>query len=123
VNEPTGGTLENRRIAAQWQIHDGHLTGLVIHNKSVEESGTGFTVRLEGPFAIGLKEMGVFAGNQGDDSRCGEGRASDAEPGCVTLCGATASIAVHYRLDDPAGQFQADWARFLRQTPVTFARC
>jgi hypothetical protein len=60
VNEQTGGTLQNRQIAAQWKVQNGHLAGLMIRNKSVEESVQDSSVRLGDPFSIDLKGIGVL---------------------------------------------------------------
>ena len=32
----TGGTLENREIAAHWRVVNGHLSGLAIENKMAD---------------------------------------------------------------------------------------
>jgi hypothetical protein len=115
VNEPTGGTLENRQIAAQWQIHDGHLTGLVIHNKSVEESAQDSSMRLNGPFSLGLKEIGVLPASGLTIRGAAKVEHLTPNPAASRYTERLPGIAVHYQLDDPAGQFQADWALVLRQ--------
>src|SRR5271155_5863946 len=34
IQDPTGGTLQNPQITVEWQIHDGHLAGVLIRNRS-----------------------------------------------------------------------------------------
>ncbi|MFY9938621.1 MAG: hypothetical protein WAK33_17200, partial [Silvibacterium sp.] len=55
VNALNGGTLANREIAAEWQIHDGHLTGAVIHDLNNKTS-----VDLSGPFSLEMKDGRVL---------------------------------------------------------------
>jgi hypothetical protein len=110
-----GGTLQNDTIAAVWQLRDGRLAALSIHDKTAPDSVKDATLELNEPFSIELKEAGVLPASAllirgparveqltPDPSAA---RASDRLPG----------IAVHYALDDPAGHFQADWALILRQ--------
>jgi len=120
LNGQAGGTLENRRIAAVWEIREGRLTGVSIHDKAAFgdtgrglESGT--TLHFGSPFSIEAKLAGVLRAQDllmRGSARVQQlaldatsSRFSDRVPG----------VAVHYALADPAGKFQADWALILRR--------
>jgi hypothetical protein len=115
VNEQTGGTLQNRQIAAQWQVHDGHLTGLVIHNKSAAEPAQSSSLQLNGPFAIDLREIGVLRASELTIRGAAKVEHLTPNTSASRYAERLPGIAVHYQLDDPGGRFQADWAIVLRQ--------
>jgi hypothetical protein len=108
-----GGVLENREIAAEWQLRDGHLTGLVIRNKSA--SGKDASIELNGPFAIELKDKGVFRAS--DLALRGAARVEKLMPdsGASRYSDRLPGVSVHYELADNAGLFHADWALILRR--------
>ncbi len=115
LNGQAGGRLENDRIAAVWQVHDGHLSALAIHDRSAGGQAKDKSLELDGPFTIELKDAGVVRASalalrgparvERLAPDLAAARASDRLPG----------VAVHYALDDPGGRFQADWALLLRQ--------
>jgi hypothetical protein len=109
VNTVNGGTLANRQIAADWQIHDGHLTGVVIgdlNNKTALD--------LSGPFSLEMKDGRVL--RAADLTIDGPARVEHLtpDPGASRYSERLAGIAVHYRLLDPLGLFHADWSLILR---------
>ncbi len=109
VNALNGGTLANREIAAEWQIHDGHLTGAVIHDLNNKTS-----VDLSGPFSLEMKDGRVL--RAADLTLDGPARVErlTPEPGASRYSDGLSGIAVHYRLTDPLGHFHADWSLILR---------
>ncbi len=109
VNALTGGTLANRVISAEWQIHDGHLTGVVIHDLHNKTS-----VDLTGPFSLEMKDGRVL--RAADLTLNGPAQVEHLvpEPGASRYSERLAGIAVHYRLLDPLGLFHADWSLILR---------
>jgi hypothetical protein len=115
VNEQTGGTLQNRQIAAQWKVQDGHLAGLVIRNKSVEESAPDSSLRLGEPFSIDLKESGVLRASGLKIDGLARVEHLTANPAASRCAERLSGVAVHYQLEDPGGQFKADWVLVLRQ--------
>jgi hypothetical protein len=110
-----GGTLQNNRIEATWQIHDGRFTSLAIRDKTPYGELKDATLILNNPFSVALKDIGALRASdlivRGSANvehltpNPSASRASDRLPG----------VAVHYTLADPAGQFEADWALTLRQ--------
>ena len=101
----SGGTLENDRIEATWQIHNKHLTALVIRDKTPQAGFKDATLNLDGPFSIELKAIGVQRASDLQISgparidhltpNPSASRASDRLPG----------VTVHYSLTDPEGRF------------------
>src|SRR5580698_4184696 len=111
----SGGTLQNDRIEATWQIHNNHLTALVIRDKTPHAGFKDATLNLDGPFSIELKAIGVQRASDLQISgparidhltpNPSASRASDRLPG----------VTVHYSINDPEDRFHADWALTLRQ--------
>ncbi|HVJ08429.1 MAG TPA: enterotoxin [Acidisarcina sp.] len=110
----TGGTLANREISGEWQIHDGRLTGVVLHERSTARAA-GRELQLAGPFSLEMKDGSVL--RAADLSLKGTARIEHLtpHPEAARYAERLPGIAVHYRLDDPAGRFQADWALILLQ--------
>jgi hypothetical protein len=115
LHEQDGGMLQNDRIAAVWQIHDGRLTSLAIRDKVAHVSRKDATLELDGPFSIELKDVGVL--RAADLLLHGPARVEQLTPDAAASRTADhlPGVAVHYALEDPAGRFQADWALILRQ--------
>jgi hypothetical protein len=115
LHTATGGTLENRQIAAEWEIRDGRLAGLTVRNKTNGKDGQPQWLSLNGPFSIELKKNGVLRAAdlaiEGDVRVEKLAAVSDASRYSDRLPG----IAVHYALADGANRFHADWAVILRQ--------
>ncbi len=115
LNGQTGGILQNSIIEVSWQIRDGRLSSLAIHDKAPHAELLDATLQLDGPFFIQLKDIGVL--RAADLQMHGPAtverlvpnptasRAADQLPG----------MTVRYSLADPSGRFQADWALTLRQ--------
>src|SRR5580692_9136060 len=115
LNGQSGGTLQNNRIEASWQIRDARLDSLFIRDKTPHAGFTDATLTLNAPFSVELNAIGVL---RASDLRIdgtaridhlapipSASRASDSLPG----------ITVHYSLADPQDRFHADWALTLRQ--------
>ena len=115
LHEHTASTLQNDRIAAVWQIRDGHLTSLVIKDKAAGKSAQGASLALVGPFTIELKDAGVL--RAADLLTSGPARVEQLtpDPAASRASDRLPGVTVHYPLADPAGRFQADWALTLRQ--------
>jgi hypothetical protein len=115
LHEHTASTLQNDRIAAVWQIRDGHLTSLVIQDKAAGKSAQGASLALVGPFTIELKDAGVL--RAADLLTSGPARVEQLtpDPAASRASDRLPGVTVHYPLADPAGRFQADWALTLRQ--------
>src|SRR5271170_8066603 len=105
VNALTGGTLANREISAEWQIHDGHLTGVVIHDLNNKTS-----LDLAGPFSLEMKDGRVLRAQDLTIDGAAQVEHLTPETGASRYSERLAGIAVHYRLVDPLGLFHADWA-------------
>jgi hypothetical protein len=115
ASTPEGGTLQNDRIASEWQIHDGRLTSLAIRDRAAGKSSQGPSLTLDGPFSIELKDVGVMRAS--DLQLRGPARVEQLtpDPAASRASDRLPGVTVHYALADPAGQFQADWALTLRQ--------
>jgi hypothetical protein len=111
----SGGTLQNDRIEARWHIENGRLSSLIVRDKTSHSEPADASLKLDGPFAIALKDIGVLhasdlliSGASSSENLLpnpAASRASDRLPG----------VTVHYPLTDLAGRFQADWALTLRK--------
>jgi hypothetical protein len=115
LNEQAGGTLQNGRIAAVWQIRDGRLTSLLIQDKAAGKSVQGASLALVGPFTIEMQGIGVL--RAADLLISGPARVEQLtpDPAASRASDRLPGVTVHYPLADPAGRFQADWALTLRQ--------
>jgi len=110
LDAQTGGTLANEAIAADWQIRDGHLSRVVVHDKI-----DGTSLDLDGPFSLALREGSVLRAE--DLVLQGPARVEHLvpDPAAARYSDRLPGIAVHYRLADPAGRFETDWALILRE--------
>ena len=110
VDPLKGGTLGNEQIVAEWQTHDGHLSGVVVREKSNAAS-----LKLDGPFSIALRDGGVL--HASDFVVNGAARVEHFTPDAAAArySERLPGIAVHYALSDPEGRFTADWAIILRE--------
>ena len=119
VHEPSGGTLQNRWIAAEWQIRDGHLDGLVIRNMSADKSALATaqekSLHLDGPFSLELKGIGVLHASDLEIRGAARVERLTPEPDASRYSDRLPGVAVHYQLTDRAGLLHADWALILRQ--------
>jgi hypothetical protein len=112
ITAPTGGTLSNRQMAAEWRIRDGRIAGLVVRNKT--GGGNAASIFLNGPFSLALKDGSVLAAR--DLIVDGPARVDHFTPNPT---GARFSerlpgIAVHFQLHDPQQRFTAEWTLTLR---------
>ena len=105
-----GGTLGNDDIVAEWQLHDGHLGGVVVREK---KAGTSLT--LDGPFSIALRDGTVLHGADLVVDGAARVEHFTPNPAAARYSERLAGTAVHYALSDPAGRFTADWAIILRE--------
>jgi hypothetical protein len=113
--QPQGGALHNRRIAATWQIRQGHLTSLTIRDTQNQPSEQGKSLLLEGPFSIALKDAGVLPASALTISGSARVEQLTPDPAASRVSDRLPGVAVHYPFADPQGRFQADWAITLRQ--------
>ncbi|MGD0682359.1 MAG: enterotoxin [Terracidiphilus sp.] len=114
-NEPRGGTMENRLIKTEWQIREGHLTGLTFTRRSTEATRKSASLRLKGPFTIEIEGMGVLPASGLTIKGAARIEQLQANPTASRYSDHLPGIAVHLPLEDSAGRFQADWALVLRE--------
>lgn len=114
-NEPGGGTLENRLVAAEWKLHKGHLAGLRIVRRSTEASEKSAILRLDGSFTIELQDASVLPASVLEIQGGARVEQLQANPKASRYSDRLAGIAVHLPLADPTGRSQADWALVLRE--------
>ncbi len=110
IDPVKGGTLGNEQIAADWSLRDGHLSGMVIREKS-----TGTSLTLNGPFSIALRDGSVLRAKDLVVNGSARIEHFTPDPTAARYSERLPGIAVHYALNDPAGRFTADWAIVLRE--------
>jgi hypothetical protein len=115
LDNPNSGTLENSQIAANWQIIDGHLTGLTIHNKNAPQGSPDASLQLDGPFSIELANADVLRASELLLQGAARVEHLSANPSASRYSDRLPGVAVHYLLATPDGKFHADWALVLRQ--------
>ncbi len=110
MNGANGGTIANQKISAEWQIRDGHLRDVVVH-----EHGTGSAVDLDGPFSLALQDGSIL--RAADLVLNGPARVEHFTPNAsaARYSDRLPGVAVHYQLGDPVGRFDVDWALILRE--------
>jgi len=111
LHGPGGGTLGNSQISAEWQMHNGRLTGLLIRQRASLPA----SLCIDGPFALELRDGGVLRAS--DLLVQGPARVENlnANPAASRFSDRLSGVAVHYTLADPKGRFTADWALVLRE--------
>ena len=116
LNGTSGGSLENERIEATWQVRSGRLSGLRITDKGASSNPHNLaSLDLNEPFSIELDKAGVLRASALVAS--GEPRVEHFTPNpyASRLSDRLPGVSVHYALADPSGRFTADWALILRQ--------
>jgi hypothetical protein len=125
-----GGRLGNARIDVVWQIHESRVISMVVEEGSIVDTssaGDGTThnsntnrpldssVELKPPFSIELSGHKATAAS--DLKIVGAARVEhlNSNGSASRYAERLPGIAVHYTLEDEAGQFTADWAVILRQ--------
>ena len=105
-----GGTLSNEQITAEWQLTDGHLSGVVVRDKKAGKSLT-----LNGPFSIALRDGSVLQAKDLVSKEAARVEHLTPDQTAARYSERLPGIAVHYALNDPGGRFTADWAILLRE--------
>ncbi len=109
IDAAKGGTLGNGQISAEWQLTDGHLSGVVVRDK---QAGTSLT--LNGPFSIALRDGSVLHASDFVVNGTARVEHFTPNPTAARYSEGLPGIAVHYALSDPKVRFTADWAIILR---------
>ncbi len=108
-----GGVLSNGVITADWQIHDGHLTGLTV--RPARASAENPPLHIDGPFTLALNKIGVLPA--ADLTLSGQPQIEHLvpDPAAARAAEHFPGIAVHYTLADPQNRFDAVWSLVLLQ--------
>jgi len=112
LNGQAGGTLENARIAAVWEVRDGRLATLTIRDKAAPG---GAALTLTAPFSIELNDSGVLHARDLLPRGPATIEHFTPDPAASRYSERLAGIAVHYDLEDPEHRFHAQWSLVLRQ--------
>lgn len=115
LHEGSGGTIENRQIAAEWVVANGHLGSLSIHSKTPSASTESESIQLDIPFSISLKEIGVLHAADLEIREPARVVPLNPDAGAARYSERLPGVSVHYGLTDSAGRFHADWELILRQ--------
>jgi hypothetical protein len=115
LHEPVGGSLGNRLIGVEWKAGNGHLGGLVITHTSSQSGVASKSLSFESPFSLEVRGVGVLRASDLVLDGAAKVENLKADPQASRYSDRLPGIAVHYRLSDPAGQFEAEWSLVLRQ--------
>jgi hypothetical protein len=107
---PLEGRISDRAIEARWPVHDGKPGALEVHDLR-----EGHLVRLSGPFRLVLGDGHVFEAATMTLLAPARVEQLAPEPSATVAAEQFPGTAIHYRLGDPAGRFQVDWAVVMRQ--------
>jgi hypothetical protein len=115
LNGQSGGTLQNNRIEASWQIRDARLDSLVIRDKTPHAGYMDATLKLNAPFSVELNAIGVLHASDLQISSPARIEHLTPNPTASRASERLPGVTVHYSLADPQDRFHADWAITLRQ--------
>jgi hypothetical protein len=110
VADSSEGRIGDGRIEARWPLHDGKPDGLEIRDRR-----DGHVLQLTGPFQITLSDghvLGPAAMTLLEPSRIEQ---LAPEPNATVAAEKLPGAAIHYRLGEPGGMFEMDWAVVMRQ--------
>jgi hypothetical protein len=109
------GRIADGVIEARWPLRDGKPGAL-----EVRDVRDGQVVRLDGPFKLALADGQVIKPGPMEPATMtllepARVEPLAANPNATVAAEKLPGTSVHYRLGDPAGRFQVDWAVVMRQ--------
>jgi hypothetical protein len=110
VKNSTEGRIGNRVIEARLPLHDGRPAAL-----EVRDLRDGQVLQLSGPFRIAVADGHVLAPAEMTLLAPARVEQLAPDPRATVAAEQLPGTAVHYRLGDPAGRFEVDWALVMRQ--------
>ncbi len=110
VANASEGRIGNRLIEARWPLDEGKPSAL-----EVRDLLDGHVLRLNGPFRLALGDGHVL--EPATMTLLGPARVEplDANPDASVAAEKLPGTSIHYRLGDPAGRLEVDWALVLRE--------
>jgi hypothetical protein len=110
IESKSEGSIGNKVIEARWPLQDGKPSAL-----EVRDLRDGIVLRLNGPFRIALAKDDILEPASMTLLEPGRVEKLAPEPQATVAAEQLPGTAVHYRLGDPAGRFEVDWALVMRQ--------
>jgi hypothetical protein len=110
IESKSEGSIANKVIEARWPLQDGKPAALI-----VRDLRDGRVLRLNGPFRIALAKDDILEPASMTLLEPGRVEKLAPEPNATVAAEQLPGTAVHYRLGDPAGRFEVDWALVMRQ--------
>jgi hypothetical protein len=107
----TEGRIGDGVIDARWPLHEGKPGSL-----EIRDVRDGRVLRLIGPFKLALADGQVVDPATMTLLEPARVEALAANPDATVAAEKLPGSSVHYRLSDPAGRIQADWAVVMRQS-------
>ncbi|HEY2003204.1 MAG TPA: enterotoxin, partial [Acidobacteriaceae bacterium] len=104
------GRIGNRVIEARWPLHEGRPVAL-----EVRDLRDGRVLQVSGPFRIALADGHVLEPAEMTLLEPARVEQLAPDPRATVAAEQLPGAAVHYRLGEPAGRFQVDWAVLVRQ--------
>jgi hypothetical protein len=110
VERSSEGRIGNHVIEARWALDDGKPSALEVRDLS-----DGQVLRLNGPFRLALGDGHVLEPATMTLLQPARVEPLSANPDASVAAEKLPGTLVHYRLGDPAGQFEVDWAVVMRE--------
>jgi hypothetical protein len=110
IASSTEGRIADGAIEARWPLRDGKPGAL-----EVRDVRDGQVLRLIGPFKLALADGQVIDPATMTMLEPGRVEPLAANPDATVAAEKLPGSSVHYRLGDPGGRFQVDWAVVMRQ--------
>lgn len=109
VESASEGQIGNRVIEARSALRDGKPSAL-----EIRDLRSGQVLQLNGPFALALGDGHVLEPAAMTLLQPARVEPLAANPGASVAAEKLPGTSVHYRLGDPAGRFEVDWAVVMR---------
>lgn len=106
----TEGRIADGAIEARWPLRDGKPGSL-----EIRDVGDGKLLQLNGPFKLALADGQVVDSKTMTLLEPARVEPLATNPDATVAAEKLPGTSVHYRMGDPAGRFQVDWAVVMRQ--------
>lgn len=104
------GSIGDKWIEASWPIENGKPSALM-----VRDTRDGQTIRLDGPFRIAFEKDDIVEPTTMKLLAPPRTEELAAHPNASVAAERLPGTSVHYRLGDPEGRYEVDWAVLMRE--------